>query len=157
MRVLLPLEKLKQALEVVLGVELDLDAALFLAGADADLRAEVLIETAHSILIKGILLGFLIFDEAVTPRQIVGALANEGGLGREDFGRIDIRADHSLVDLPAHLSDEVQRKLARTRISGQLIELRPDRGGPRHDKGGKGKGRGDWSDRGGRERREKRY
>ncbi len=93
----------------------------------------------------------------VTPRQIVGALANEGGLGREDFGRIDIRADHSLVDLPAHLSDEVQRKLARTRISGQLIELRPDRGGPRHDKGGKGKGRGDWSDRGGRERREKRY
>ena len=93
----------------------------------------------------------------VTPRQIVGALANEGGLGREDFGRIDIRADHSLVDLPAHLSDEAQRKLARTRISGQLIELRPDRGGPRHDKGGKGKGRGDWSDRGGRERREKRY
>ena len=93
----------------------------------------------------------------VTPRQIVGALANEGGLGREDFGRIDIRADHSLVDLPAHLSDEVQRKLARTRISGQLIELRPDRGGPRHDTGGKGKGRGDWSDRGGRERREKRY
>ena len=61
MRVLLPLEKLKQALEVVLGVELDLDTALFLAGADADLRAEVLIETAHSILIKGILLGFLRF------------------------------------------------------------------------------------------------
>ena len=101
----------------------------------------------------------------VTPRQIVGALANEGGLGREDFGRIDIRADHSLVDLPTHLSDEVQRKLARTRISGQLIELRPDQGGPRHDKGGKGKGRGDWSERGGRgdrehggrERRDKRY
>ena len=76
--------------------------------------------------------------QRVTPRQIVGALANEGGLGREDFGRIDIRGDHSLVDLPAQLSEETQRKLARTRISGQLIELRPDTGGGRRDAGRRG-------------------
>jgi ATP-dependent RNA helicase DeaD len=37
----------------------------------------------------------------VEPRQIVGAIANEGGLGRSDFGHIDIRGDHSLVELPA--------------------------------------------------------
>ena len=36
----------------------------------------------------------------VEPRQIVGAIANEGGLKRSDFGRIDIRGDHSLVELP---------------------------------------------------------
>ncbi len=60
----------------------------------------------------------------VEPRQIVGALANEGGLGRQDFGHIDIRADHSLVELPATLPPGTWDKLRSTRISGQLIELR---------------------------------
>src|SRR5215212_3577092 len=32
----------------------------------------------------------------VEPRQIVGALANEGGLSREDFGKIDIRPAFSI-------------------------------------------------------------
>jgi ATP-dependent RNA helicase DeaD len=64
--------------------------------------------------------------QRVEPRQIVGALANEGGLSREDFGRIDIRSEFSLVELPADLSPEVLGRLAGTRISGQLIELRPD-------------------------------
>lgn len=59
----------------------------------------------------------------VEPRQIVGALANEGGLGRQDFGHIDIRADHSLVELPATLPPGTADKLRATRISGQLIEL----------------------------------
>ncbi|WP_338751167.1 DEAD/DEAH box helicase [Janibacter alittae] len=66
--------------------------------------------------------------QKVEPRQIVGALANEGGLGRQDFGHIDIRADHSLVELPATLPPGTEDKLRRTRISGQLIELRQDRG-----------------------------
>jgi len=39
----------------------------------------------------------------VEPRQIVGALANEGGLSREDFGKIDIRPAFSIVELPADL------------------------------------------------------
>jgi ATP-dependent RNA helicase DeaD len=66
----------------------------------------------------------------VEPRQIVGALANEGGFSREDFGAIDIRPDFSLVELPNNLSDDVLQRLSGTRISGKLIELRPDRGGP---------------------------
>jgi ATP-dependent RNA helicase DeaD len=59
----------------------------------------------------------------VEPRQIVGALANEGGLSRSDFGHIDIRGDHSLVELPAELSAQTWAALERTRISGKLIEL----------------------------------
>jgi ATP-dependent RNA helicase DeaD len=59
----------------------------------------------------------------VQPRQIVGALANEGGLGRDDFGHIDIRVDHSLVELPAKLPPGAWQALAETRISGKLIEL----------------------------------
>ena len=64
--------------------------------------------------------------QKVNPSQIVGALANEGRLRREDFGAIDVKIDHSLVELPAKLSKDVFSKLARTRISGQLIELRRD-------------------------------
>jgi len=67
----------------------------------------------------------------VEPRQIVGALANEGGLGRNDFGHIDIRTDHSLVELPASLPPGTWDKLRSTRISGQLIELSEDGGAAR--------------------------
>ena len=66
----------------------------------------------------------------VEPRQIVGALANEGGLSRSDFGRITIRPDFSLVELPAELPPGTLEKLADTRISGKLIEMQPDRGRP---------------------------
>ncbi|MCS5723336.1 DEAD/DEAH box helicase [Herbiconiux sp. CPCC 203407] len=65
----------------------------------------------------------------VEPRQIVGALANEGGLRREDFGAIQIRPDFSLVELPVDLPGDVLQRLADTRISGKLIEIRPDRQG----------------------------
>ncbi|PPH08142.1 DEAD/DEAH box helicase [Rathayibacter sp. AY1H3] len=65
--------------------------------------------------------------QRVEPRQIVGALANEGGLNRGDFGHIDIRPDFSIVELPADLPQDVLDRLADTRISGQLIELKPDR------------------------------
>ncbi|MCL2796424.1 MAG: DEAD/DEAH box helicase, partial [Microbacteriaceae bacterium] len=66
----------------------------------------------------------------VEPRQIVGAIANEGGLRRADFGNITIRPDFSLVELPADLGPETFAALESTRISGKLIELRPDEGGP---------------------------
>jgi ATP-dependent RNA helicase DeaD len=66
----------------------------------------------------------------VEPRQIVGALANEGGLSRGDFGAIKINPGFSLVELPANLSPETLRKLSKTRISGVLIDLQPDGGDP---------------------------
>ena len=74
----------------------------------------------------------------VEPRQIVGALANEGGLSREDFGAIQIRPEFSLVELPADLPRETLERLDGTRISGRLIELRRDTGGPRRRRDGDG-------------------
>jgi len=72
--------------------------------------------------------------QRVEPRQIVGALANEGGFSREDFGHIDIRPDFSLVELPANLPSDVFDRLASTRISGKLIEIKPDRAPRRNDR-----------------------
>ena len=68
----------------------------------------------------------------VVPGAIVGAIANEGGLRRSDFGHISIRPDHSLVELPAELADETLEALRATRISGVLIQLTPDQGAPGH-------------------------
>jgi len=64
----------------------------------------------------------------IGPGAIVGAIANEGGLHRSDFGHIAIHPDFSLVELPAKLSRETLKALERTRISGVLINLQPDRG-----------------------------
>ncbi|MBX0300370.1 DEAD/DEAH box helicase [Cryobacterium sp. 1639] len=64
----------------------------------------------------------------VEPRQIVGALANEGGLSREDFGAIQILPEYSLVDLPADMSGDILGRLSATRISGKLIEIHADNG-----------------------------
>ncbi|MBA4858889.1 DEAD/DEAH box helicase [Nocardia farcinica] len=66
----------------------------------------------------------------VVPGAIVGAIANEGGLRRSDFGHISIRPDHSLVELPAQLPAETLEALRRTRISGVLIQLQLDQGPP---------------------------
>ncbi len=63
----------------------------------------------------------------IGPGAIVGAIANEGGLHRSDFGHIAIGPDFSLVELPAKLPSATLKKLEQTRISGVLIDLRPDR------------------------------
>ena len=92
----------------------------------------------------------------VRPGAIVGAIANEGGLTSKDFGHIDIRGDHTLVELPANMPQQVFENLKDTRISGQLIHITPDDGtnvddgshayDDRDDRRGGGRG----GDRGGR-------
>ncbi|MGV0795199.1 DEAD/DEAH box helicase [Mycolicibacterium sp. XJ1819] len=72
----------------------------------------------------------------VGPGHIVGAIANEGGLHRSDFGHITIRPDFSLVELPAKLPRKTLKALENTRISGVKINLQPDqkpgRGSDKH-------------------------
>jgi ATP-dependent RNA helicase DeaD len=66
--------------------------------------------------------------QRVMPGSIVGAIANEGGISSANIGGIDIRADHSLVELPADLSADQLKALSRTRIGGELIHLELDNG-----------------------------
>ena len=74
----------------------------------------------------------------VGPGSIVGAIANEGGLHRSDFGHITIKPDFSLVELPAKLSRETLKALEKTRISGVLINLQPDRSPDKDRRGDRG-------------------
>ena len=79
----------------------------------------------------------------IGPGAIVGAIANEGGLHRSDFGHITIKPEFSLVELPAKLSRETLKKLEKTRISGQLINLHPDRAPDKNRGAGRGAPRRD--------------
>jgi ATP-dependent RNA helicase DeaD len=58
----------------------------------------------------------------VLPGNIVGAIANEAGIDGKRIGHIDIREDHSYVDLPT-LPDEVVGQLQKTRIRGEEIRI----------------------------------
>ncbi|MGN6520770.1 MAG: DEAD/DEAH box helicase [Dokdonella sp.] len=66
-------------------------------------------------------------DHGVKPGNIVGAIANEAGLDSKHIGRVDIRDDHSFVDLPSGMPAEIFKHLKKVWVSGQ--QLRITRGG----------------------------
>jgi len=59
----------------------------------------------------------------VQPGNIVGAIANEAGLESEYIGRIDIREDHSFIDLPQGMPKDVFRDLQKTWVCGQQLRI----------------------------------
>ena len=76
----------------------------------------------------------------VKPGNIVGAIANEADLESRYIGRIDIRDDHSLIDLPEGMPREVMEHLKRVRVAGQpLLISRPGEGG-NHQRSHRGEG-----------------
>lgn len=64
--------------------------------------------------------------DGVKPGQLVGALANEGGIEGARIGRIDIRQSHSLVELPNSLPASILGKMARARVAGRSLEISED-------------------------------
>ncbi len=62
-------------------------------------------------------------NDKVKPGNIVGAIANEGGLDSEYIGRIDIHDDYSTVDLPAGMPKDIFQDLQKTRVAGKQIRL----------------------------------
>lgn len=61
--------------------------------------------------------------DGVTPREIVGAIANESGLEGRFIGAIDIRDDYSIVDLPAGMPRELFGHLKRVYVRGRPLRL----------------------------------
>ncbi len=67
----------------------------------------------------------------VLPGNIVGAIANEANIDGKRIGHIDIRDDHSYVDLPT-LPEEMLGSLQQVRIRGeemriQRVDSKPDK------------------------------
>ncbi|MEM7194080.1 MAG: DEAD/DEAH box helicase [Pseudomonadota bacterium] len=60
----------------------------------------------------------------VRPSQIVGAIANECGLGSGYIGKIEIHENHSTVDLPEGMPRALFKKLKKAWVSGQRLQIR---------------------------------
>ncbi len=67
----------------------------------------------------------------VKPANIVGAIASEAGLAGKHIGRVDIRGEHSFVDLPAGMPKEILRELQKVRVMGQALRIRRVKGATR--------------------------
>ena len=59
----------------------------------------------------------------VKPGNIVGAIANEAGLEGRHIGHVDIREDHSFVDLPEGMPKEIFRSLKKVRVAGRELQI----------------------------------
>jgi ATP-dependent RNA helicase DeaD len=59
----------------------------------------------------------------VKPGNIVGAIANEAGLEGRHIGQVDIRDDHSFVDLPEGMPRDIFRNLQKVRVVGQELRI----------------------------------
>jgi ATP-dependent RNA helicase DeaD len=80
------------------------------------------------------------------PGNIVGAIANEAGVDGRHIGHIDIREDHSFVDLPVGMPDDIFQELQTVQIRGNPLRIsratKPPRTGgspiraPREERGG---------------------
>lgn len=62
-------------------------------------------------------------DHNVQPGNIVGAIANEAGLDSQYIGRIDIRDDHSYIDLPTGMPKDIYKDLKKVWVAGQQLKI----------------------------------
>ncbi len=57
------------------------------------------------------------------PGNIVGAIANEAGVDGRNIGHIDIRSDHSFVDLPVGMPADILQDLQSVQIRGNPLRI----------------------------------
>jgi ATP-dependent RNA helicase DeaD len=63
-------------------------------------------------------------DNDVAPRNIVGAIANEGGIDSKNICNISIQNDHTLVDLPASIDAKTIGHLKNVWVSGKKLNIK---------------------------------
>ena len=59
----------------------------------------------------------------IKPGNIVGAIANESGIEGVHIGRVDIREDHSFVDLPEGMPKQIFKDLQKVRVAGRELRI----------------------------------
>ncbi|MDA1014367.1 MAG: DbpA RNA binding domain-containing protein, partial [Planctomycetota bacterium] len=68
------------------------------------------------------------WNDGVKVGNIVGAVANEGGIAGECIGPIKIHDAFSTVDLPEGMPEDIFQTLHRTRVAGKQLRLSLDNG-----------------------------
>jgi ATP-dependent RNA helicase DeaD len=59
----------------------------------------------------------------IKPSNVVGAIANESGIDGVHIGRIDIRQDHSFVDLPEGMPKSIFKRLQKVLVAGRELRI----------------------------------
>jgi ATP-dependent RNA helicase DeaD len=59
----------------------------------------------------------------IKPGNIVGAIANESGIEGVHIGRVDIREDHSFVDLPEGMPKQIFKELQKVLVVGRELRI----------------------------------
>jgi ATP-dependent RNA helicase DeaD len=59
----------------------------------------------------------------IKPGNIVGAIANEADIEGVHIGRVDIREDHSYVDLPEGMPKPIFKQLQKVRVAGRELRI----------------------------------
>ncbi|QJE00776.1 DEAD/DEAH box helicase [Massilia forsythiae] len=75
----------------------------------------------------------------VKPGNIVGAIANEGGIASKEIGRIEIYDDFSTLDMPADLPNDLVDHLKKVWVAGQQLAITRDGEAPPEKKPAKRK------------------
>ena len=71
--------------------------------------------------------------------DIVGAIANEVGLDPRNMGKIRMFKDHTFMDLPSDMPNEIMTALKTVWVQGHQLNISKDKGRPRPDRGGAGR------------------
>lgn len=64
-------------------------------------------------------------NQGVTPKDIVGAIANEAGIESRYIGHIKLYDDYSTVDLPDSMPKEIFRHLKKIRVRQHPLNITP--------------------------------
>ncbi|MDF1799805.1 MAG: DEAD/DEAH box helicase, partial [Planctomycetota bacterium] len=62
-------------------------------------------------------------EHGLRPGNLVGALANEGGVEGGGIGRIEIYDTFTTVDLPVGMPPEIYQRLQKSRVRGQALRI----------------------------------
>ena len=65
--------------------------------------------------------------DGIEPRNLVGAIANEGGIHSRNIGHIKLFDKFSTVDLPSDMPEATFEHLKKVWVGGKKLEIKPDR------------------------------
>ncbi|HJU89965.1 MAG TPA: DbpA RNA binding domain-containing protein [Gemmatimonadaceae bacterium] len=65
--------------------------------------------------------------DGVAARDLVGAISGESGITSDKIGRIDVRDNHSLVEIASDVAERVVERMTGVNIKGRRVVARVDR------------------------------
>jgi ATP-dependent RNA helicase DeaD len=78
--------------------------------------------------------------DGMTPRDLVGSIANESGISSDQIGKIELRDTHSIVEISTPVAEQVASKMNGITVRGKRLTMRVDNDRPstRTDRGERG-------------------